>query len=453
MPISDIALGETPQPYTSAQDAVEPPTLRHTWPAHTWHAARSGSVIARVALLFWFLSLTSILVWSLIPSYHIGWDVDVYKNAVLSLRAGHDPYSDAIAVQKAYQLNPHAYEQDVPIPFSYVYSPITLPALRLIARLPFAVSEPMYWLVYFCAIVLTLWAAMQLPKSSERGVFGLFATVAVFFPAMLENDSFFSGNIAFILYGLVLAAAVRGWRTHRWAWFYAAVLLAGCCKTPMLTLLAIPVFSARRQWLPACATAAAGMALFLLQPILWPQLFRHYMEAVELQFRFNRDFSSSPAGLITNALFFRVPYRITSVVAYLAYAVLIIAALAVLSRRFKSGQLTVQQFAPVLLVGTILLNPRIMEYDIAPITIPVALIVWRVAGRGRTPLQASLVMAALFAVINFLASRDHSGLANPPWKITAGCLLAAVFTAGVWNLFRPALAPATARPIATVSAT
>jgi hypothetical protein len=77
-----------------------------------------------------------------------------------------------------------------------------------------------------------------------------------------------------------------------------------------------------------------------------------------------------------------------------------------------------------------------MEYDIAPITIPVALIVWRFAKRGRTMLQAAVGMFVVFAMINYLAVRDHAGLTNPPWKLTAGCFLVAVFATGVWQLFR-----------------
>ncbi|QMV17730.1 DUF2029 domain-containing protein [Granulicella sp. 5B5] len=391
---------------------------------------------AKLARFFWCLSILSIVIWSLIPSYSKGWDIAVYKNAVLSLRAGHDPYADAIAVQEAYQLNPRAYQPGVPIPFSYVYSPITLPVLRAVGALPFAVTGAIYWAVFFALILLGLWATMQLVQPSERGVFGMLAPFAIFFPGMLANDIFFSGNVAYLLYGLVFAAAVRGWRRGRWTLFYVAVLLAGCCKTPMLTLLAIPVFSARRQWLAAIATGAAGMASFLLQPVVWPQLFHHYLEAVELQFRFNRDFSSSPAGLITNALFFHVPYRITSAVSYLAYAVVIVAVLFALSRRYLAGRLTLEQFGPVLLLGTILLNPRIMEYDIAPITIPVALIVWRLAKRSRSTLQATIWMTAIFAAINYLAVRDHAGLTNPPWKLTAGCFLSLVFVAGCWELFQ-----------------
>lgn len=426
---------------SAVSEALDPtPVSPSTLPIHD----ASGGWLSRVrhgdtrvlARVFWTLAILSIVIWSFIPSYHKGWDVDVYKNAVLALRAGHDPYADAIAVQKAYQLNPHAYEPGVAIPFSYVYSPLTLPVLRAVGVLPLQVSLAVYWTVFFCMIALGLWAMMQLPEAGERRTFWLLASVAIFFPAMIENDSFFSGNVAFILYALVLAAAVRGWRRERWALFYAAVLLAGVFKTPMLTLLAIPLFSARRQWWPVVATGVAGSAMFLMQPLLWPTLFKHYLEAVDLQFKFNRDFSSSPAGLVANALFFHVPYKITSAVCYLSYAAAIMVALFLLSRRFRAGRLTLEQFAPVLLVGTILLNPRIMEYDLAPITIPVALIVWRVAGRGRGGMRAAVGMAAVFTVINVLASRDHVGLSNPPWKLTAGCFVSLVFVAGAWQLFR-----------------
>ena len=428
---TDSPAGEYLEPAPISQSTLSTPEVSGAWIGRLCRI--DSGVLAR---FFWVLTVASILVWSLIPSYAAGWDVDVYKNAVLSLRAGHDPYADAIAVQKAYQLNPRAYQPGVPIPFSYVYSPITLPVLRAVGVLPFAVTGAIYWTLFFALILLGLWAVMQLVQPSERGVFGMLAPFAIFFPGMLANDIFFSGNVAYLLYALVLAAAVRGWRRDRWALFYLAVLFAGCCKTPMLTLLAIPVFSARRQWLPAIVTGAAGMASFLLQPVIWPQLFRHYLEAVDLQFRFNRDFSSSPAGLIANALFFHVPYKITSAVSYLAYAVAIVAVLFLLSRRLLARRLTLEQFGPVLLLGTILLNPRIMEYDIAPITIPVTLIVWRFAKRGRTTLQAAVGMTTIFAVINYLAVRDHAGLTNPPWKLTAGCFLVAVFATGVWQLFR-----------------
>jgi hypothetical protein len=176
--------------------------------------------------------------------------------------------------------------------------------------------------------------------------------------------------------------------------------------------------------------------MFLIQPKIWPTLFHSYMQAVELQFSYNRDFSSSPAGLIANALYGVVPYQVTTLVSYLAYAAVVGSLLLYLSRKFLAGYLSLNEWAPVLLVGTILLNPRIMEYDIAPVTLPIALVIWRLFARGRTLITTAVLMSLYFAVINLLAAQNHVGLTNPPWKLTAGFTLMAVFLAGTWNLLR-----------------
>src|SRR6201999_375654 len=107
------------------------------------------------------------------------------------------------------------------------------------------------------------------------------------------------GNIAYILYGAVLAAAFLGWKKNLWWCFYVVVLFAACVKAPLLSLALLPALSARKQWLPTTATVAAGLLLFACQPLIWPALFKHYLEAVELQFSFNQDFGCSPAGLFS----------------------------------------------------------------------------------------------------------------------------------------------------------
>ena len=89
-------------------------------------------------------------------------------------------------------------------------------------------------------------------------------------------------------------------------------------------------------------------------------LFRHYLQAVELQFSFNHDFSSSPAGLVADALYDVIPYQITSAGFYLFYGSGVFAVLLYLSRRYFAGEFSLKQWAPVVLTGTLLLNPRIM---------------------------------------------------------------------------------------------
>jgi hypothetical protein len=376
--------------------------------------------------VFWVLAVIAIVIWSQVPSYVVGWDLQVYENALLSQRAGHDPYADGIAVQRVFH-SQLALHPNTSTPFTYVYSPMTLPLLRLIGLLPLGVSGTLYWLVYAAGLIAAIWVGMQAVEEREKPIFALLAPVVVFFPGLLQNDVLFSGNVAYILYGLVLSAAVVGWRRGNWMWFYAAVLAASCCKAPLLYLLAVPVLSARKQWLPAVLTGVLGCALFAMQPHVWPTLFQHYLEAVELQFSFNRDFSSSPAGLLANALYYVVPYKITSAVFYLFYAILFSGILLYLSRKYLAGHLSLKQWLPVMLVGVFLLNPRIMEYDIAPITVPMALIAWRFFARGKTLGKTVLGMSLFFAVINAFAAYA--------WRPAACFTLVGLFLAGAWSLW------------------
>lgn len=360
---------------------------------------------------------------------HPGWDLAVYHNAIRALHAGHDPYSDAMAVQRLFHSHPELHIGGDP-PYSYVYSPITLPVLHLIGSLPPWFSGSAFWLVYLAGFFTTLRVVMQAVEKSERTTFLYLAGVSAFFPCLLASGVILSGNVAYILYALMLLAASYGWRRGSWTWFYLVVLVASCIKAPLLTFLAIPVLSARRQWIPASLTAAAGLALFAIQPRLWPTLFTHYLEAVELQFSYNRDFGGSPAGIFAGVLFdHHIPYAPATYVFYLSYALPVFAVLLHLSRKFLRGSLSLQQWMPVLLVGVILLNPRIIEYDTAPLAIPLALLAWRYLNSITTRHATILIFSIVFVITNAVAlySWDLS-------KLLQGPLLATLFAAGSWNL-------------------
>lgn len=381
-----------------------------------------------VSKVFWILAIVAILIWTMVPGYVVGWDLRVYGDAIKTLSAGHDPYADGSMIQRIFHADgPHP--PGTPEPFTYIYPPLTLPLLRLIGKLPLGLSAAIYWVLFALAVLGTIRVGLALVEEGERPVFMLLAPVAVFFPGLLQNDTLFSGNVASVLYGAVLTAALVGWRRGDWRWFYGLTLLASCFKAPMLSLLAIPIFSARRQWIPAGATGAAGCLLFAVQPLIWPVLFRHYLEAVELRFSFNHDVGSSAAGLLADLLYNRVPYSVTSGVFYLFYGSLVVAALWVLSRLYLNGCFSLQQWAPVLLLGTLLLNPRIIEYDIAPMTIPMALIAWRFFANGRKVGPTVVLSVVFFTVINVLAARWN-------WKALACLEMFGLFVAGCCDLWR-----------------
>ena len=336
---------------------------------------RTMFTLRNLAVLFWLGSSITIIVYVMVDRHW--WDFDVYWKAVQSICHGSDPYADGIAVQQAFHDAANKGRHAVQ-PMTYVYSPITLPLLRIAGRAPIEVVGTLYGLALAGGFFLQLWAVWQMASASERRWLPLFLPAVMFFPGLMEDNVVMSANISYILYGLVLAAAVSGWKHNRWRWYYAAVLLASFCKAPLLTLLAFPVLVGWRQWRAALATGVAGCALFTVQGWLWPVLFKEYLRAVQLQFDWNMDFGMGPAGILGRALFKAgLPYSQPTTIVYLMFAAMVGLLLLWIAQRVKLMPEAREMWLPVALVGTILLNPRVKEYDTAAITVPMLLIGWR----------------------------------------------------------------------------
>jgi hypothetical protein len=403
----------------------------------------SSFVTARsrpLALILWILAFAAIPVWTAFD--HPGWDIVFYRNAITALHAGHDPYLDAMAVQEAFHRTLAQHPNDIP-PFSYVYSPMTLPLLRLIGTLPVWFSGGLYWLAIAVSTFIPLFVVWRAAEPADLTFCRIVAPVAIFFPGLLAQDTVLSGNIAFILYALIFLGAARGWWRGRWLWCYLAILLASCFKAPLLCLVVVPLLSARRQWIPAGLTTIAGATLFAVQSLIWPSMFVHFLQAVQLQFTYNRDFGSSPAGVFGTILTGHgVSYTPLSELFYALYAVVVFASLLYLSRQFLSGRFSLGQWIPVLLLGVALLNPRLMEYDLAPLALPMGLIGWRFIRRISLSAWAVVLYFSVFLAANVIAV----GVARA-WKPIECVLLISFFAAGCWQLLqfpRHALAQARA---------
>jgi len=394
----------------------------------------------KITLAFTLGALITLAV--MVRTENSAWDGEVYWQAAQSLAHGSDPYTDGIVRQRTFHDAAHHAASEHP-PMTYVYSPITLPLLKLIGTLPAWLVGCGYYLLLAIGILLQFWAAWHLCSPTEGRWLILFMPASIYFPGLLNDDVILSGNVVYLLYGLVLAAAVSGWQRNRWAFYYAAVFLASLCKAPLLTLLALPLLVGKRQWIATTATAAAGLAAFAVQGILWPQLFAEYLTAVQLQFDWNDDFGFGPAGLLGHILrSSSMPFDLPVKLLYLAFAAVLFTILLWLSRNHFTGSDRLQWIA-VALVATILLNPRVKEYDVAAITLPMLLILKRFAARifaasgalhpaheFTLPAAKSVFIlscAGWFLAANFLASGDL-------WKPTELALLLLTVTAGSWSL-------------------
>jgi len=383
----------------------------------------------RVALVFWMLAIATIPIWFSVSQP--AWDASVYARAMRWVAAGQDPYAEGVAQEEAYYRN--GPQTGVGVPFAYVYSPLTLPLLKLASSIPAWLLKSEYWLVYALCALAQVVVTSRAAENGERRWMELLAPAALFFPGLLVSDVIQSGNIAYILYGAALATAYLGWRRQLWLPFYVVVVAASCFKAPYLSLLAIPVFSSRRQYAAASAAAAAGVGLFAVQPWLWPVAFHNYLRAVEMQFVWNRDFGASPAGQF-GALLDQLhgPFEMASWVFYACYAVPVVGLLMVLGRRYQRGQLSLGEWMPVVLVGVILLNPRNIEYDLVPLTVPMMLVGMRLLARFK---QRSLMLA--LGLEHFIGVNVAVVVFLVGWWRSIDCLLVvACFAGGCWDLVK-----------------
>lgn len=376
----------------------------------------------------------------------VGWDAQICRKTIQTVRQGADPYAAGMAEELAVHIGPAA--RQVRARSLYAYSPLTLPLLRLLARLPSWFLGTLFWLSLTGGFVLQLMAGFQLADEHERRWLAFLLPAAAFFPGLITDDAILSGNPAYILYGLILMAAIAGWKREQWSWFYLAVLAASIFKAPMLTLLAFPVLVGKRQRFPAAGVGAAGLLLIAAQARFWPELFREYLATIHLMFEVGHDFGYGPVGILGQALWSQgLPYSSETTVMYLAFVGTIGLILLFFSYQARAEILSRDLWLPVALVGTFLLNPRIMKYDMAAITIPMLLIASRGlrailnngthTGANENPDAASsnrtliLVGAGCFLIPNLMTV-----FASAAWPVELLVLLA-VFALGVRSFSRP----------------
>jgi Glycosyltransferase family 87 len=389
-----------------------------------------------VVVAFWAAAAIALLVMASIGP--VGWDAEGYRQTIEKVRHGADPYAADIAAQQAFHDHPVAGQH---FPWDYLYSPMTLLLLRLLGQLPDRLLGTLYGLAVVAGSLLTVRVGYEMADTEERRWLRFVLPAVLFFPGLITDDVILSGNVAYVLYGAVFAAAAPGWKRNRWFWYYAAVLLASIFKAPLLTLLAFPLLTGKRQWLPAGVTAGAGLFLFGIQARIWPQLFREYLQAVQLQFDRGHDFGFGPAGLLGKILsYLGIPHSPATTILYLVFAAAVCVMLAVLCRRVQQGIIDPGDWIPMAMFCTLLLNPRIMKYDLAPFTVPMLLIGWRalrrqgdIQGQARARFRKD---GAMVTALAFLLAANAITVAGPSWAPVELTVLLATLVLGARQLYQ-----------------
>ena len=376
-----------------------------------------------------------------------GWDAQGYWKTSQAVHQRFDPYAHDLVALRAFHER-SAVNPSEPPPFVYVYSPVTLFLLRLLASLPGWLVGLLYWAAVAIGALLELWAGFQMADRHERRWLALLLPAIVFFPGLITDDVILSGNVAYVLYGVILAAATAGWKRSHWSWYYVAVLGASIFKAPFLALLAFPVLveNDRRQWRPSLMTAAGGVLLFAAQVRFWPTMFREQLLSLQLVFDWLHDFGYGPAGSLGRALWQQGMLSAgATTILYLVSACWFAAILLLVAGRVRQWNLPRETWVPIALVGTALLNPRIQKYDLAAITIPMLLIGWRSlrlgwarfgerqlfnsdGERSYSPRKLILVASGCLLIPNVIT------VAGPSWVPIELVVLLAIFAMGIWSL-------------------
>jgi hypothetical protein len=345
----------------------------------------------------------------------VGWDLAVYRQAMKDLRDGLDPYLAGPARLAGQDVtgSPHYF---------YLYPPITLKFLQLANLVPSLAGRVLYWLVYAAGFGCQLWAGYQLALPVERRILKFVMPVIVFFPGFMPNEVILCGNLAIPIYGAVLAASVRGWQKNLWGWFYFAVLAGSLFKPPLLVLLAIPLLAGRAQILKSAAVGAFGVILFAAQRFIWTKEFVEYLRIVKLESMLGNSaghlwsFGFSAAGVLASTLrAMGKPYEGPGMGFFLAYSALLFAALVYLGWRYRRALVQTCTWVTVLLLGTFLLSPRILQYDALAVTVPMVLLTIR---GWKDAVGRWIVIAGLGgSVVALLANQDGVEISLAMWSL------------------------------------
>jgi hypothetical protein len=400
----------------------------------------------RLLALFWTAAVIALA--AMAYSGAVGWDAKGYWKAVQSLHRNSDPYAeDIVALQKFHERL--AANPAEPRPFVYVYSPLTLPLLRALGVLPGWFVGLLYAVTVAVGAAIQLWAGFQMADERERRWLVFVLPAVAFFPGLVSDDVMLSGNVAYLLYGGILLGATAGWKRGQWTWYYIAILIASIFKTPFLAFLAFPVLIDVRQWIRSGMTAVAGVLIFAVQARIWPGLFPEYLKSLLLVFDWLHDFGFGPASVLGLYLWRRGrPTATPTTVLFVMCASVIGIVLVVLAGRVRKWNLPREAWVPVAFVGTALLNPRVMKYDLAAITVPMLLIGARAlrilcnAGWPQTGDSTAVKpnplarIPILVGSISFFLIPNIITIVGPTWFPAEFLVLATISVIGVWSLYQ-----------------
>jgi hypothetical protein len=305
-------------------------------------------------------------------------DAHVYSHALNTVHRGGDPYLEDATLR-------------------FVYPPWFLLAPYL-GRLG--------WYLY---LAVNAGSLLSIPYLISKYLQGTWATatwcylVFALTPTLPGEMSLIGGNLANILYAIVLWSGLRGIRSGRWSAYYAAIFAFASIKPQMLCFLLLPLLWGA-GWISSALTVASVGATFAVQRVVVPRLFKEYEAAVHSQLVTHGDMG---VGILS--LFHGSPKSI------ILHFILIVAfALCLWSTRAHRNDPT---WISAVLVLCVLANLRLLHYDISVAAVPTFYVLANCF--RRSPALAGFCSAALFLLFSQGLHRGMIALLFAPLAVYA----------------------------------
>jgi multisubunit Na+/H+ antiporter MnhF subunit len=144
------------------------------------------------------------------------------------------------------------------------------------------------------------------------------------------------------------------------------------------------------------------VVLFGVQKFLWPVRFAEFMSSI--RYTLPLEINYSPVAMFGRFLeFIGHPSDRAAVAFYIAVSLAIFGILVYFAREFRRKIVAGQNLAAVVLVSTALFALRLKEYDLLPLTIPMALIVLR--GVRNPVARIALILGAVAVGVALITDR------------------------------------------------
>jgi hypothetical protein len=330
------------------------------------------------------------LLWLIFVTHHIFWDFKVYLGVVKAMAAGISPYNDAYLSNNFGAETPFRYPPLVAATFYKLrwlfLSPMGC-ALVLIAHviswlsIPYLLAgSPKNWFsrdwLYVWGLYLVLF-----------GLGGMRLLVV--------------GNAAAVLFALTILSLVLAVRSGTYKFFWVTILLCSFVKFYFLVFLLFPIILDRR-YLSAGFLVCALAALYALNYLLNPVLFTEYVSELT-------RISSDGGGVLGWSLFSLVTAILRTLLGpnaslllagslqLLFIAIILLFAYYISERKIRPGRFDL--FCCWLFLSAFLISPRIFDYDLAVVIVPVVLLTRMLLIERGFGIAIAAIVAALGTIL------------------------------------------------------